>query len=147
MDNQTTLNVGTFTQVVEDFNSVFIRLPAVEHLNFTTLSVLHTLSRKGPLRIGELLNTEQLTQPAITQVVQRLEHGGLVKRQTDPRDGRAVLVHLTERGVEVVASRHAHRVAQLTRLVAHLTPTEQEVLALALPVLRHLIILGGDSQV
>jgi hypothetical protein len=45
-----TLDVDELTTVIEDFNAIFIRLPAVRRFNFSTLSVLHTLSRNGPLR-------------------------------------------------------------------------------------------------
>ncbi|WP_280455301.1 MarR family transcriptional regulator, partial [Nocardia brasiliensis] len=49
-------------------------------LLITTLSVLHTLVHRGPLRLTALKETEQITQPAITQLVQRLERDGLVRR-------------------------------------------------------------------
>ena len=49
--------------VIEDFNTVFLRLASVQRLNFSTLSVLHTLSRGGPMRLTDLLATEQIKQP------------------------------------------------------------------------------------
>ena len=101
------LDPGEMAAVVEEFNGFYIRLPSIQRLSFTTLSVLHTLARRSPLRLGELTATEQVTQSAITQVVTRLENDGLVERRTDPRDGRAVLVHITPGGSEVVAARHA----------------------------------------
>jgi hypothetical protein len=36
------------TRSIEDFTSLFIRLPASDRLSFSALSVLHTLSRVGP---------------------------------------------------------------------------------------------------
>ncbi len=140
------LNVSDFTTVIEDFASIFIRLPSVEKLSFTTLSVLHTLSRKGPMRLNEMTATEQLTQPAITQMVRRLEHDGLVERRPDPSDGRAVLVHLTTLGAHVVEARHADRVTQLTRFVEHLSPEEQRAIASALPALARVVELGRNAS-
>jgi hypothetical protein len=61
------LNVRDLTAIIEEFTMIFIRLPSVEQLSFTTVSVLHTLSRLGLIRLTELTATEQLTQPAITQ--------------------------------------------------------------------------------
>ena len=106
------LDVGELTTVIEEFNSLFIRLPATGRLSFTTLSVLRTLSRRSPLRLSELTATEQVTQSAITQLVTRLERDGLVGRRPDPGDGRAVLVQLTPAGAAVVAGRRASRVAR-----------------------------------
>ena len=101
-----TLDVDELTTAIEDFNTVFIRLPSVRRFNFSTLSVLHTLSRNGPLRLTDLTATEQLKQPAITSLVAKLERDGLVSRRRDPRDGRAVLLSLTREGRHVVRSRH-----------------------------------------
>lgn len=92
------LNVDELTTVIEDFNTLFIRLPTVQQFGFSSLSVLHTLSRRGPTRLTALTTTEQLTQPAITSLVSRLERDGLVERRPDPSDGRAVLVALTDAG-------------------------------------------------
>ena len=57
------LDVDRLTTVIEDFNTVFIRLASVQRLNFSTLSVLHSLSRGGPMRLTALLATEQIKQP------------------------------------------------------------------------------------
>ncbi|WP_194819840.1 MarR family winged helix-turn-helix transcriptional regulator [Nocardia sp. XZ_19_385] len=71
----------------------------------TALSVLDTLARRGPARLTDLTETEQLTQPGITQLITRLERDGLVLRRRDPGDGRAVIVDLTEAGRRVRQTR------------------------------------------
>jgi DNA-binding MarR family transcriptional regulator len=138
------LDVGELTTVIEEFNSLFIRLPVTGRLSFTTLSVLHTLSRRSPLRLSELTATEQVTQPAITQLVTRLERDGLVERRPDPGDRRAVLVQLTPAGAAVVAGRRASRVRRLAGLTGRLTPAERAAIAAALPALSRLTALGRD---
>ena len=130
-------------EAVEEFNGFYIRLPSIQRLSFTTLSVLHTLARRNPLRLGELTATEQVTQSAITQTVTRLEHDGLVERRPDPRDGRAVLVHITAAGAEVVAARRADRVARLAPILDRLSAEERSAIAAALPALRRIAELGG----
>ncbi len=140
------LNVRDLTTIIEEFTTIFIRLPSVEKLSFTTLSVLHTLSRKGPMRLTELTATEQMTQPAITQMVRRLEGDGMLERRTDPHDARAVLIQLTTRGAQVIATRHAARVERLTTLLAHLSPEERAAIAAALPALAHAIELERSPE-
>jgi DNA-binding MarR family transcriptional regulator len=140
------LNVGDLTTIIEEFTTIFIRLPSVERLSFTTLSVLHTLSRKGALRLTELTATEQMTQPAITQMVRRLEQDGLIERRIDPRDARAVLLQLTTRGAEIIEVRHEARVKQLTNLLDRLPPEERQAIAAALPALAHAIELGRSPE-
>jgi DNA-binding MarR family transcriptional regulator len=142
-----TLNVDELTTVIEDFNTIFIRLPSVRRFSFSTLSVLHTLSRNGPLRVTDLTATEQLKQPALTSVVAKLERDGLVSRRRDPRDGRAVLLSLTQEGRRIVRSRHADRVAELSRLVDQLNDQERDVLAGSARVLARLIEIAAADDV
>jgi len=141
------LDIGELTTAIEDFNTFFIRLPSVRRFSFSTLSVLHTLERKGPLRLTDLTATEQLKQPALTSLVAKLERDGLVARRRDPRDGRAVLISLTREGHDIVRSRHADRIARLARLADRLSDEERDVLGGCARVLARLteIAAAGDA--
>src|SRR6266566_1007733 len=57
-------------------------------LSLTAVSTLGSLSRYGPQRITALAGAEGVSQPSMTQLVQRLEQRGLVARGSDPADGR-----------------------------------------------------------
>ncbi|WP_218000993.1 MarR family winged helix-turn-helix transcriptional regulator [Nocardia aobensis] len=138
------IDVDGFAAVIEDFNRVYIRIPVREKLSFTTLSVLDTLAQRGPMRLTELTETEQMTQPGITQLVARLERDGLVLRRRDPGDGRAVLVHLTEAGRQIRQSRHDDRVRYLVPLIGNLSPAQRRALAAALPALTRLARLQRE---
>jgi DNA-binding MarR family transcriptional regulator len=144
-NNLTELNVSDFAMVFEDLTRIFIRLPSIEKLSFTTLSVLHTLCRKSPMRLTELTANEQVTQSAITQLVTRLERDGLVERRPDPNDGRVVQVHITALGANVIDSRRLDRMAQLSKFFEGLTLEEKRAIASAIPALRRLVELGNDS--
>jgi DNA-binding MarR family transcriptional regulator len=139
------LDVDRLATVIEDFNTVFIRLASVQKLNFSTLSVLHSLSREGPMRLTDLLATEQIKQPALTSLVSKLEAAGLVSRRPDPGDGRAALLSLTSAGEKVVQSRHADRVAKLARLTGRLDDHDRAVLADAQQVLGRLVAFAHDA--
>ncbi|WP_438444770.1 MarR family winged helix-turn-helix transcriptional regulator [Gorillibacterium sp. sgz5001074] len=144
--NPTELNVAEFALIFEELTRIIIRLPSTAKLSFTTLSVLHTLSRKSPMRLTELTANEQVTQSAITQLVTRLERDGLVERRPDPTDGRVVQVHLTERGLEVVHSRRMDRIAGLSRFMEGLSQEEKMAIAAALPAMKHLVERGSVPQ-
>jgi DNA-binding MarR family transcriptional regulator len=141
----TALDVDRLTTAIEDFNTLFIRLPSVRRFNFSTLSVLHTLDRNGPSRLTDLLPTEQLKQPALTSLVAKLEQDGLLQRRPDPTDGRATLISLTRAGRQIVRSRHANRVARLAALIDRLTPEERAVLAGSVDVLTRLTELAAED--
>ena len=136
------LDVDAFTTAIEGFNRFYIRIPMLEKLPFTTLSVLDTLAAGGPMRMTELTRTEQVSQPGITQLVARLERDGLVERRPDPADGRAVLVHITEAGRRIGRSRREDRMRHLAPLVDRLTGEQRRALACALPALARLAELG-----
>jgi DNA-binding MarR family transcriptional regulator len=140
-----TLDLDRLATVIEDFNAVFIRLPAVERLSFSALSVVHTLSRSGPMRLTDLLATEQIKQPALTSLVSKLEDAGLVSRRPDPNDGRAALLSVTAAGEKVVRSRHADRVTMLARLTDRLDDRDRAVLADAQEVLSRLVEIAHDA--
>src|SRR5436305_9843922 len=70
-------------------------------LSRTEAGLLDALSA-GPHRVTELAAREAITQPAVTQLVNRLQQRGWVTRETDAGDGRVVLVRLTEFGREAL---------------------------------------------
>jgi DNA-binding MarR family transcriptional regulator len=139
------LSIGELVEVMGEFTRMNIRLPAIQRLSFTTLSVLHTLATVGPQRLSELTASEQVTQPAVTQIVTKLEREGLVERRADPSDGRAVLVHITDEGSAVVRGRQEERLVRLSELAERLTPAERSRIQAALPALTRLVEIHRAS--
>lgn len=142
---QKSLDVDRLATAIEDFNALFIRLPAAQRLNFSALSVIHTLSRNGPMRLKDLLATEQIKQPALTSLVSKLEDAGLVSRRPDANDGRAVRLSVTRSGEQLVRSRHADRVTMLTRLTDRLDDHDRVILSETAAVLSRLVEIARDS--
>ncbi|MFI6040227.1 MarR family winged helix-turn-helix transcriptional regulator [Nocardia sp. NPDC051321] len=140
------LEADDLARVMGAFTRGSVRLPSAEKHSFTTLSVLHTLAGKGPMRVSALKVTEQITQPAITQLVSRLERDGLVERRPDVEDGRAVLVQITEAGARIVRTRHRERVRRFTELMATLTPEERATISAALPALERMATLMDTER-
>lgn len=138
--------VERLTLSIEDFNSLFIRLPASGRLNFSALSVLHTLSRVGPCRLSDLVRTEQIKQPALTSAVARLERAGLIERRPDPCDGRASMLSLTADGQSSVSQRHAERVERLRSLMDRLSPADRTRLLSIAGVLDQIVQLADEQD-
>ena len=88
--------------------------------------VLYTLSKgREPLRLCDLNRHVLLSQPAMSRMVDRLADRGFVQRQTDPADGRGVLLSLTDAGHELqrqIGRQHARGVARA--MTAGLDPAE-----------------------
>src|SRR3954454_9586661 len=62
------------------------------------ITALATIGREGPLTLGALADTEHVTPPSMTKVVERLEGLGLIERRVDPVDRRRVLAAVTPAG-------------------------------------------------
>jgi DNA-binding MarR family transcriptional regulator len=60
-------------------------------------SLLLPLFEQDGLRLGELGRRARLSKQTMTTMVRLLERDGLVRREPDPQDGRAVRVFLTPR--------------------------------------------------
>ena len=67
-------------------------------LSATAAYALNRVCREGPIRLTTLAAKEGISQPSMTQLIQRLERQGLVTRLADPEDGRATLVGITAQG-------------------------------------------------
>ena len=115
-----------------------------DQLSLNEYDVLFNLSRQAErkLRLRDLNRHLLLTQPSVSRLVDRLVEQGLVRKESDPGDGRGTIVCLTDEGlalfrrVAVVHSESIHRrvggalnaaeLAQLTALTdkLRLGPTQ-----------------------
>ena len=114
-------------------------------LSLTSVATLAALDRTGPHRITELAALQGVAQPSMTVVVGALEQAGLVAREPDPSDRRAVLVSLTEQGLEYLHERRRLGAAQISALVARLPAEDAAALAAAVPALVRLRELQEES--
>lgn len=73
--------------------------------------LLSTIEDRGEARISDLAELDHCSQPTMTTQVRRLEDAGLVTRTADPGDARAVLIRITEAGVDVLARARIDRAA------------------------------------
>src|SRR4029077_5148371 len=63
-------------------------------INVTDLNCLNIVALTGPMTAGELARATGLTTASITGVLDRLEDGGFVRRERDPKDRRRVILNL-----------------------------------------------------
>jgi DNA-binding MarR family transcriptional regulator len=120
---------------IERLIGLFRSLSPPSGLSLTAAATLATLERSGPSRLTSLAVKEGVTQPAMTQLIARLQESGLVSRTADPADGRVVQVRLTDEGRAMLARRRAVRAERLAEILARLSPQEQAALSAALPVM------------
>lgn len=79
------------------------KLPEFKQLSTREYDVLFNLSRcpSGSSRLSDLNQHLLISQPSLSRMADRLESKGLVSREPDPTDQRAVLFTLTEAGARL----------------------------------------------
>jgi DNA-binding MarR family transcriptional regulator len=83
------------------------------------------IARGGELAMGELCGRLHLASSTVTDVIARMERGGLVQRFRDPEDRRVVRLRLTPRGRQVIEEVTRTRVAYLRTILLRLPEEEQ----------------------
>jgi DNA-binding MarR family transcriptional regulator len=126
---------AALTGDLERIFGLFRSLSPASGLSMTAAATLAGIERLGPQRLTVLAAREGVTQPAMTQLISRLEESGLVRREASPEDGRVVLVVITHEGRAVLARRRSVRSERMAAIIAQLDPEHRAALAIALPAL------------
>ncbi len=80
--------------------------------------VLGFLADEGPARAADVVEALDIDKGAVSRQVQHLEELGLVARQPDPEDGRAVLLNATSAALDRLAGVAAERRDRLAARLA-----------------------------
>jgi len=101
-------------------------------------SALGTISKRGPLTVGELAELERVTSPMITKIAKNLEAAALVTRTVDPADRRVTRLALTPEGSARLERNRSRKNAWLATRLHSLSDDEVETLEAAIPLLERL---------
>jgi DNA-binding MarR family transcriptional regulator len=136
----------TLATDLERIVGLFRSLSPASGLSMTAAATLAGIERSGPQRLTLLAAREGVTQPAMTQLISRLEEAGLVRREPSQEDGRVVLVAITDEGRATLARRRAVRRERLESIISQLSPDHRAALAIALPALDALASVQRDDD-
>jgi len=92
------------------------------------LTLLDWVAATPGCGVHEIADGLGLTAPTISVGVRRLEKAGLLERQPDPQDGRAIQLFLTTQGQALYRRARAFRRDKMQRLLKGLTPEDQMTL-------------------
>lgn len=95
-------------------------------LSLVHVNVLAVLDIDGPLPMGGLAETLDVSQASATGIVDRMEQRGLVERRRNDDDRRVVRVALTDEGRRLIAGMAAERREHLAAMLETLTDAELE---------------------
>ncbi|MDR1448901.1 MAG: MarR family transcriptional regulator [Propionibacteriaceae bacterium] len=116
---------------LDDFSDAFMRIvllsksrdfPDGNSLSRTQGAILSLLSQRSPRRLTSLADLAQGDLSVVSRQVGALIENGLIARERDPKDGRACLVSLTDKGAAAWSDISRRRRAWFERLLADVEP-------------------------
>ena len=110
-------------------------------LGLSDFGVLEALLHRGPLPVNALREKVLLSSGSTTAAVDRLERSGLVARAATSEDRRSRIVHLTEKGSELISELFREHSRDMEHAFSCLNTSERDSLASLLRRLRR----GSDE--
>ncbi|HET6692686.1 MAG TPA: MarR family transcriptional regulator [Pedococcus sp.] len=107
------------------------RLPG-EELDFAAILLLKALLHGGPMRLSALAASLDLDASTVSRQVRHLEDRGLLERTSDPDDGRASRITLSEQGRVRLEAGARRRRAMVAQLLEHWPDRDREQLRVLL---------------
>lgn len=116
-------------RATDSINNRLNRHLAENDLTISQFGVMEALLHLGPLNQTSLAEKLLKSGGNITMVIDNLEKSGWVKRETNPKDRRSVLVHLTNEGEKMITSFFPEHLQHIMNEFDNLSDTELKELA------------------
>jgi len=97
-------------------------------LDFSVVPILKVLSTCGAMRLSSLAEALELDASTVSRHVKQLEDRGYLGRTSDPDDGRASRIELTDAGREALVRHITRRKALITAALEGWSDADRETL-------------------
>lgn len=104
-------------------------------LSMPQFSVMMQLHHRGNCAIGDISERFDITNAAASQLVDKLVQNGFIKRDDDPRDRRAKMLNLTDKGRDLIQRGIEERYRWVDELAGKLTAEERAKVTEALNIM------------
>ncbi|SEM25041.1 MarR family winged helix-turn-helix transcriptional regulator [Streptacidiphilus jiangxiensis] len=145
-------NSGVSTDIPDPSAELAELLPAIQRLvrrrlrtglaqprlRGAQIELLRLVAARPGLRVSEAAQELFLADNSVSTLVNQLTKAGLLRRETDPTDGRAARLHAQPEALARLADWDARRGALFADQLGRLDAADHEALAGALPALRRL---------
>jgi DNA-binding MarR family transcriptional regulator len=99
------------------------------------LSALSVIVFSGKTSLSDLAKAEQVRPPTMSRIIDALVRNSLVKRETDKRDRRSIIITATEKGTRIMNEGRGRREERLLELLQPLRREEIDLLDRASEIL------------
>jgi DNA-binding MarR family transcriptional regulator len=97
--------------------------------------ILMQLHYRGDCAVGDISDRFDITNAAASQLVDKLVQSGLIQREEDPKDRRAKLLNLTDKGKELIQQGIEDRYRWVNQLTTKLTADDRAKVVEALQIM------------
>lgn len=94
-------------------------------MSMSQFMMLGLLCRRGQTRMSDLARVLNVTTAAVTGIADRLVRDGYVKRSSDPKDRRVVIIGCTAKGQRVVNEMERHRKEHVIKMFGKVSEKER----------------------
>lgn len=124
-----TMWTARLSRVVASRYASLLRDHDLQYSDFAALTLVCLIGPTSPTSIQDYL---VITSGGVTKTIDRLAARGLVKRSTDPDDGRGVVVHVTPAGAKLQAHLFAADIERQETDLDAMTESERRQLLVSL---------------
>jgi DNA-binding MarR family transcriptional regulator len=110
------------------------------------LSALSVLVFGGPMALGQLAALEQVKAPTMSHIVAGLKSSGLVKIESDAKDGRRIRVTATAKGERLLQQARVRRIQLVAETLSGLSRAELEMLMGAAEVMEQAVRQAAGTK-
>ena len=103
-------------------------------------SALSVVVFAGPLALNKLAESEQVTSPTMSRIVEALVREGLVRREANRNDRRSILISPTNKGTKIIHEGRSRREKRLIKLLSQLDADEIRCLGKASRILSRILV-------
>jgi DNA-binding MarR family transcriptional regulator len=125
-----------------------LRSETESHMRGAHIELLRIVEEQPGIGVAAAARELRLVANSVSTLVNQLTSDGMLRRETDPDDRRAVRLHLTDAAAQRLAAWRQARSELVGGTFASLSTMDQEAVAAALPGLRTLVerLEGGQCR-
>lgn len=134
--------IMALSEIVIDAMNGSLRDLGIRYSSYAIIATLRASGAPYKLSPKQLQNTLIFSSGGISNLIRRVEQEGLITRETDPTDGRGVLVALTPTGIALADRAMPVQAEAEQHLIRMLSPEEQEVMT---NLLRRMLLMNMNA--
>ncbi len=118
-----------FREIHPKFSRFYVHILQSVDLSLPQYALLNQLALVGSISMTEASGKLQITKPAVTNLVDRLEEKKFLKRLPHPDDRRIILLSLLPKGEKIIARIQAASLELLLKAYDRFNETEHAIIS------------------